>query len=56
MLDFHGIYLPTMEVSGDQQIFGSTKLFKIYIFVCVCVFNIREKLTQVWNDMRVSKW
>ncbi len=53
MLDFHSIYLPTMEVSGDQQIFGSTKFFKIYNFVCV--FNIREKLTQVWNDMRVSK-
>ncbi len=38
------------SVSGDQQLFGSSKSFKISSFV----FNIRKKLIQVWNDMRVS--
>ncbi len=26
-----------------------------YMF-CVCVFNIRKKFIQVWNNMMVSKW
>ncbi len=51
-IDFHSISFPAMEVNGDQQLFGSSKLFKIYSFA----FNIRNKLLRVWNDMRVSKW
>ncbi len=51
-IHFHSIYFPTMEVNGDQQLFGSSKLFKISSFV----FNIKKRLIQVWNDMRVSKW
>ncbi len=39
-----------MEVNRDQQSFGSSKFFKISYFV----FNIRKKLIQVWNDMRVN--
>ncbi len=50
--DFHSISFPIMEVNGDKQLFGSSKLFKISYFV----FNIRKKLIKVWNDMRVSKW
>ncbi len=51
-IDFHSISFSTMEVNGDQQLFGSIKIFIISSFV----FNIRKKLIQVWNDMRVSKW
>ncbi len=47
-IDFHSIYVPTIEVIGDQQLFGSSK----YYFV----FSIRNKFIQVWNNMRVSKW
>ncbi len=43
-IDFHCISFPTVEVNGDQQLFGSSKSFKIYF-----VFNIRKKLVQVWN-------
>ncbi len=50
--DFHSISFPTMKVSGDQQLFGSLKFFKISSFV----FNIRKKLVQFLNDMSVSKW
>ncbi len=50
LIDFHSIYVPT-EVDGDQQLFSFSKLFKIFYFM----FNIRKKLIQVWNDMRVSK-
>ncbi len=49
-IDLYSIYFPTMEVSGDQQLFSSSKFFKIYYFV----FN-RERFIQVWNDMMVSK-
>ncbi len=28
-IDFHSIYFPTMEVNGDQQLFGSLKFFNI---------------------------
>ncbi len=51
-IDFHSIYFATMEVNGDQQLFGSSKVFKISSFV----FNIRKKLIQIWNNMSVSKW
>ncbi len=34
-IDFYSISFPTMQVNGDQQLFGSSKY--IYIFV----FNIR---------------
>ncbi len=50
-IDFYSIYFPTMEVNGDQQMFVSSKFFKISCFV----FNIRKKLIQLWNDTRVSK-
>ncbi len=49
-IDFHSISFPIMEVNRDQQLFGSSKFFKISYFV----FNIRKKLIQVWNDMRVN--
>ncbi len=49
-IDFHSIYFPTIEVNGDQQLFGSLKFFKISSFV----FNIRKKLIQVWKDTRVN--
>ncbi len=49
-IDFYSF--PTMEVNGDQQLFGSSEFFKISYFV----FYIRQKLMQVWNNMRVSKW
>ncbi len=45
-IDFHSISFPTMEV-----MFSSSEFFKISSFV----FNIKNKLIQVWNDMRVSK-
>ncbi len=32
-IDFYSIYFPTMEVNGDQQLFGSLKSFKISSFV-----------------------
>ncbi len=51
-IDFHSISFPAVEVNGDQQLFASSKYFKISSFV----FNIRKKLIQVWNDMRVRKW
>ncbi len=44
-IDFHSIYFPTLDVSGDQQLFGSSKFFKWSSFV----FNIRNKLKQVCN-------
>ncbi len=50
LIDFHSISFPT-EVDGDQQLFSFSKLFKIFYFM----FNIRNKLIQVWNDIRVSK-
>ncbi len=37
-IDFHSIYFPTMGVNRDQQLFGSSKFFKIFSFV----FNIRK--------------
>ncbi len=40
-----------MEVNGDHQLFDSSKLFKISSFM----FNIRQKLILVWNDMRVNR-
>ncbi len=39
-IDFHSISFPAMEVNGDQQLFGSSKFFKISSFV----FNIRKNL------------
>ncbi len=55
-IDFHSMSFPTVEVNGDQQLFLSSKYFKISSFV----FNIRKKLIarkiHVWNDMRLSKW
>ncbi len=51
-IDFHSISFCTVEVNRDQQLFDSSKFFKIFYFV----FNIRKKCIQVWNDMRVSKW
>ncbi len=50
LIDFHNIYFPTVGVSGDQQLFGSSKVFKISPFV----FNKRMKTTKVWNEMRVN--
>ncbi len=51
--DCHSIYffLHTMEVNGDQQMFGSAKVFETYSFV----FNIRKKLvlfgmTKCWQN------
>ncbi len=38
-IDFHYISLSTIEVNGNQQLFGSSKFFKIYIFM----FNIRKE-------------
>ncbi len=32
-IDFHNISFPTMEVIGDQQLFGSSKFFRIFSFV-----------------------
>ncbi len=49
-IDFHSISFSTMEISGDQQLFGSSEFFKIYFFV----LNIRDR--QIWNDKRVSKY
>ncbi len=46
------ISFPTMEVNGDQQLFGSSTFFKISSFV----LNIRNKRIQVCNDRRASKW
>ncbi len=40
-IDFHSITFPTMEVNGDQQLFGSSKFFKI----SSSVFNIRNFYT-----------
>ncbi len=37
-IDFHSISFPTMEVNGDQQLFGSSK----YIF---CVQHKNETYT-----------
>ncbi len=34
-----------MEVNRDQQLFGSSKFFKIYIFFCVCVQHKEETHT-----------
>ncbi len=51
-IDFHIIYIPSVEVNGDQQLFGISKFFKISSFV----FSIRKKLIPVWNDMRMNKW
>ncbi len=51
-IDFHSIYFSTMEVNGNQQLFGSSTFFKISSFV----LNIRKKCIQFWNEMRVSKW
>ncbi len=51
-VDFYSIYFATMDVTGDQQLFSSSKFFK----VSSVVFNIRKKRIDVWNDMRLSKW
>ncbi len=51
---FNSIYFPTMEVSGDQQLSGSSKFFSSSS-ISFFVFNITEKHIQVWNGMRVSK-
>ncbi len=32
-IDFHSISFPTMEVNGDQQLFGSSNSLK-YIILC----------------------
>ncbi len=37
-IDFHSIYFLTMEVNGNQKLFGSSTFFKISSFV----FNIRN--------------
>ncbi len=44
---YDSINFLTMEVNGDQQLFGSSKFVKIYYVV----FNIRKKLIfeNVWN-------
>ncbi len=39
-IDLHSIPFPTIEVSGYQQLFGSSKLFKIYF-----LFSIRNTFT-----------
>ncbi len=43
LVDFQSISFLTMEVIGDQQLFGYSKFFKISYFV----FNIRKKRIQV---------
>ncbi len=48
-IDFHSISFPTMELNGNEQLFDSSKFFKISCFV----FNIRKKGIQVWNDMAI---
>ncbi len=50
-IDFHSIPLATVELNGDQQLFGSSKFLKISSFV----FNIINNFIQIGNDMRVSK-
>ncbi len=39
-IDFYSIYFPPMEIKGDQQLFGSSKFFKLSSFV----FYIRKNL------------
>ncbi len=39
-IDFHSISFP-MEINGDQQLFGSSKFFKISSFV----FNKKQTYT-----------
>ncbi len=52
LVDFQSISFLTMEVIGDQQLFGYSKFFKISSFV----FNIRKKLIQVvfWRTKQLS--
>ncbi len=50
--DFQCMETNIMEVNGYQQPVWLLTFFKLSYFV----FNRRQKLTQVWNNMRVSKW
>ncbi len=48
-IDFHIIFLHTMEVNGYRQLFGYQQFFK----VSLCS---TEESMRVWNSLRVSKW
>jgi len=48
-IDFHSIFFSTMEVNGAKQLFQT--FFKISSFV----FSRRNKLVQVYNNLRVSR-
>ncbi len=50
-IDFHSIFFLTMEVNGDQQLFGSSEFFQISYFV----FNIGKKLIQTWGWVNDDK-
>ncbi len=41
-IDFHSISLPNMEVNGDQQLFGSSKMYQNIFF---CVQHMKETYT-----------
>ncbi len=45
-IDFRSISLPTMEVNGNQQLFGSSKYFKISSFV----FNKETQTGLEWHE------
>ncbi len=50
-IDFHSRERNTIEVNG-----GPSTVWLIFFKISSFMFNIRKKLKQVWNDMRVTKW
>ncbi len=49
-IDFHYISLSTIEVNGNQQLFGSSKFFKIYIFY------VQHKKRNVYRFGTTREW
>ncbi len=50
-IDFHSRERNTIEING-----GPSTVWLIFFKISSFMFNIRKKLKQVWNDMRVTKW
>ncbi len=50
-IDFHSVFFHTIEDNKYHQLFGLIIFFRTSSFV----FNRRKKLTQVYNNIQVSK-
>ncbi len=52
----NSFWSPLTSTVGKEILWKTTVWSPAFFKISYFVFNIRKKLKQVWNDMRVSRW